>query len=45
MVGTLFAAIIMELFSAGAQVFVSVSTFDVLLLLFVIEFVQFRCAE
>jgi urea transport system permease protein len=30
------------LFSAGAQIFTSVSTSDVLLLVFVIAFIQFR---
>jgi urea transport system permease protein len=41
-VGTAIAAIIIGLFSAGAQVFASVSTSDVLLLVFVIAFIQFR---
>jgi urea transport system permease protein len=40
--GTALAAVIVGLFSAGAQVFTSVSTSDVLLLLFVIAFIQFR---
>ncbi|HTT74770.1 MAG TPA: urea ABC transporter permease subunit UrtB [Candidatus Binataceae bacterium] len=40
--GTAIAAVIVGLFSAGAQVFTSVSTSDVLLLLFVIAFIQFR---
>ncbi|MGA2409551.1 MAG: urea ABC transporter permease subunit UrtB [Candidatus Binataceae bacterium] len=40
--GTSIAAVIIGLFSAGAQVFTSVSTSDVLLLLFVIAFIQFR---
>jgi urea transport system permease protein len=40
--GTAIAAAIVGLFSAGAQVFTSVSTSDVLLLLFVIAFIQFR---
>jgi len=41
-VGTAIAAVIIGLFSAGAQVFASVSTSDVLLLVFVIAFIQFR---
>jgi urea transport system permease protein len=40
--GTAIAAVIVGVFSAGAQVFTSVSTSDVLLLLFVIAFIQFR---
>jgi urea transport system permease protein len=40
--GTLIAAVLVGLFSAGAQISASVSTSDVLLLLFVIAFIQFR---
>jgi len=40
--GTLLAALVVGLFSAGCQIFTSVSTSDVLLLLFVIAFIQFR---
>jgi urea transport system permease protein len=40
--GTTLAAIMVGLFSAGAQIFTSVSTSDVLLLVFVIAFIQFR---
>ena len=40
--GTALAAIMVGLFSAGAQIFTSVSTSDVLLLVFVIAFIQFR---
>jgi urea transport system permease protein len=40
--GTLFAALLIGLFSAGWQIFTSVSTSDVLLLVFVIAFIQFR---
>jgi urea transport system permease protein len=42
MLGTTLAAILVGVFSAGVQVFSSVSTSDVLLLLFVIAFIQFR---
>jgi urea transport system permease protein len=42
MLGTAIAAAVVGLFSASAQIFASVSTSDVLLLLFVIAFVQFR---
>jgi urea transport system permease protein len=40
--GTSIAAVLVGLFSAGAQIFTSLSTSDVLLLLFVIAFIQFR---
>lgn len=40
--GTSIAAVLVGLFSAEAQIFTSVSTSDVLLLLFVIAFIQFR---
>jgi urea transport system permease protein len=40
--GTLLAALLIGLFSAGWQIFASVSTSDVLLLAFVIAFIQFR---
>jgi urea transport system permease protein len=40
--GTSIAAVLVGLFSAGAQIYTSVSTSDVLLLLFVIAFIQFR---
>jgi len=40
--GTLLAALLVGLFSALAQIFTSVSTSDVLLLLAVIAFIQFR---
>jgi urea transport system permease protein len=40
--GTAIAAVIVGIFSAGAQIFTSVSTSDVLLLLFVIAFIQFK---
>jgi urea transport system permease protein len=40
--GTSIAAVMVGLFSAGAQIFTSVSTSDVLLLVFVIAFIQFR---
>lgn len=40
--GTLLAAIMVGIFSASVQIFTSVSTADVLLLLFVIAFIQFR---
>jgi urea transport system permease protein len=40
--GTALAAIMVGLFSAGAQIFTSVSTSDGLLLIFVIAFIQFR---
>jgi urea transport system permease protein len=40
--GTLLAALLVGLFSAGCQIFTSVSTSDVLLLLFVVAFIQFR---
>ena len=42
LLGTTLAAVLVGVFSAGAQVFASVSTSDVLLLLFVIAFIQFR---
>ncbi len=42
LLGTTLAAVLVGVFSAGAQVFTSVSTSDVLLLLFVIAFIQFR---
>lgn len=42
LLGTTVAAGIVGLFSAGAQIFTSVSTSDVLLLIFVIAFIQFR---
>jgi urea transport system permease protein len=42
LLGTLLAAAIVGLFSAGAQIFTSVSFADVLLLMFVIAFIQFR---
>jgi urea transport system permease protein len=42
MLGTTLAAILVGVFSAGVQIFSSVSTSDVLLLLFVIAFIQFR---
>jgi urea transport system permease protein len=41
-VGTAFAALLIGLISATAQIFTSVSAADVLLLLFVIAFIQFR---
>jgi urea transport system permease protein len=40
--GTLFAAVAVGLFSASCQIFSSVSTSDVLLLIFVIAFIQWR---
>ncbi len=40
--GTALAALMVGLFSAGAQIFTSVSTSDVLLLISVIAFIQFR---
>ena len=40
--GTALAALLIGLFSAGWQIFTSVSTSDVLLLIFVIAFIQFR---
>jgi urea transport system permease protein len=40
--GTAIAAVIVGLFSAGVQISTSVSTSDVLLLVFVIAFIQFR---
>jgi urea transport system permease protein len=40
--GTLFAALLVGLFSAVTQIFTSVSVADVLLLVFVIVFLQFR---
>ncbi|MGH7813691.1 MAG: urea ABC transporter permease subunit UrtB [Candidatus Binataceae bacterium] len=40
--GTTLAAIVVGMFSAGCQIFASVSTSDVLLLLFVIAFIQIR---
>ena len=40
--GTLLAALIVGLFSATSQIFASVSFSDVLLLIFVILFIQFR---
>ncbi|MCL5044043.1 MAG: urea ABC transporter permease subunit UrtB [Deltaproteobacteria bacterium] len=42
LLGTTVAALLVGLFSAGAQIFTSVSTADVLLLVFVIGFIQFR---
>lgn len=42
MLGTTLAALLVGLFSSGAQILTSVSTSDVLLLLFVIAFIQFR---
>ncbi len=42
LLGTLFAALLVGIFSAGCQIFTGVSTSDVLLLLFVIAFIQFR---
>jgi urea transport system permease protein len=42
LLGTLLAALLVGIFSAGCQIFTSVSTSDVLLLLFVIAFIQFR---
>jgi urea transport system permease protein len=42
LLGTLLAAVLVGLFSAGAQIFTSVSFADVLLLIFVIGFIQFR---
>ncbi len=42
LLGTTLAAVLVGVFSAAAQVFASVSTSDVLLLLFVIAFIQFR---
>jgi urea transport system permease protein len=41
-IGTSIAAVLIGVFSAGAQIFTSVSTSDVLLLIFVIAFIQFR---
>lgn len=40
--GTALAALLIGLLSAGWQIFTSVSTSDVLLLIFVIAFIQFR---
>jgi urea transport system permease protein len=42
LLGTTLAAFLVGLFSAGCQIFTSVSTSDVLLLLFVIAFIQIR---
>lgn len=42
LLGTVLAALAVGLFSAGCQIFTSVSTSDVLLLLCVIAFIQFR---
>ncbi len=42
LVGTTLAALLVGLFSAGCQIFTSVSASDVLLLLFVIAFIQIR---
>jgi urea transport system permease protein len=42
LLGTTLAALLIGLFSAGCQIFSSVSTSDVLLLLFVIAFIQIR---
>ncbi len=42
LLGTAMAALMVGLFSAGWQIFTSVSTSDVLLLVFVIAFIQFR---
>jgi urea transport system permease protein len=42
LLGTTLAAFLVGLFSAGCQIFTSVSTSDVMLLLFVIAFIQIR---
>jgi urea transport system permease protein len=42
LLGTSLAALLVGIFSAGAQIFTSVSVADVLLLVFVVAFIQFR---
>lgn len=42
LLGTSLAAVLIGVFSAGAQIFTSVSVADVLLLVFVVAFIQFR---
>ncbi len=42
LLGTSLAALLVGVFSAGAQIFTSVSVADVLLLVFVVAFIQFR---
>ena len=42
LLGTSLAALLVGIFSAGAQIFTSVSVSDVLLLVFVVAFIQFR---